>query len=352
MARHRVGPATVQRAIGELAARGLVDARPGRGTFVAPRAAPRAPDTSWQAVPLGARSIDADALETLQHVPPPGTLVLSSGYLPADLQPTAALGAALARAGAAARRVGPRAAGGARRASLVLRGRGRCDGRRRADLPRRPVRPRRLPARARRSGRTGDRRVAHVRRRARRGPRSGPSAGAGTRRRARHSPRSPGRRAAGVRRAGGLPAAAVCEPARRDARPRPPRRRARRRPCGRRVHRRRRRVPRHGVRPGAAAAVHGRPGRPRRARTLAHQAVVTRAADRRRNRPRPRRRAAARRPDRRGPVRRRSAPGGGARARRHAGLARPPAPAATRAPRAPRRAGRALHGRGCCPRAA
>jgi DNA-binding transcriptional MocR family regulator len=99
MARHRVGPATVQRAIGELAARGLVDARPGRGTFVAPRAAPSAPDTSWQAVPLGARSIDADALETLQHVPPPGTLVLSSGYLPADLQPTAALGAALARAG-------------------------------------------------------------------------------------------------------------------------------------------------------------------------------------------------------------------------------------------------------------
>lgn len=98
MARHRVGPATVQRAIGTLAARGLVEARPGRGTFVAPRTAPVAPDPSWQAVPLGARSIDADALETLQLVPPPGALVLSSGYLPADLQPTAALGSALARA--------------------------------------------------------------------------------------------------------------------------------------------------------------------------------------------------------------------------------------------------------------
>ncbi len=98
MVRHRVGPATVQRAIGTLAARGLVEARPGRGTFVAPRAVPVAPDPSWQAVPLGARSIDADALETLQLVPPPGALVLSSGYLPPDLQPTAALGAALARA--------------------------------------------------------------------------------------------------------------------------------------------------------------------------------------------------------------------------------------------------------------
>ena len=38
MRRHRVAPATVQRAIGSLAARGLVEARPGRGTFVAPSA--------------------------------------------------------------------------------------------------------------------------------------------------------------------------------------------------------------------------------------------------------------------------------------------------------------------------
>ncbi|HET6547956.1 MAG TPA: PLP-dependent aminotransferase family protein [Solirubrobacter sp.] len=98
MARHRVGPATVQRAIGVLAARGLVEARPGRGTFVAARAAAAVPDPSWQAVPLGARSIDADALEALLRPPPPGAVVLSAGYLPSDLQPTAALAAALARA--------------------------------------------------------------------------------------------------------------------------------------------------------------------------------------------------------------------------------------------------------------
>ncbi|MDA0181582.1 PLP-dependent aminotransferase family protein [Solirubrobacter phytolaccae] len=98
MARHRAGPATVQRAIADLVARGLVEARPGRGTFVAARSEPVAPDPSWQSVPLGARSIDADALVRLLRPPPDDALVLSSGYLPADLQPTALLGAALARA--------------------------------------------------------------------------------------------------------------------------------------------------------------------------------------------------------------------------------------------------------------
>jgi DNA-binding transcriptional MocR family regulator len=99
MKRHRAGPATVQRAIASLAARGLVEARPGRGTFVAARpGAPAAPDRSWQTVALGSRAVDADALESLLRPPEPGLLVLSAGYLPPDLQPTAALGAALARA--------------------------------------------------------------------------------------------------------------------------------------------------------------------------------------------------------------------------------------------------------------
>jgi DNA-binding transcriptional MocR family regulator len=102
MRRHRAGPATVQRAFGQLAARGLVEARPGRGTFVAAPperpAAPAAPDFGWQTVALGSRAIDADALEELLRPPPADALVLSSGYLPPDLQPRAALGSALARA--------------------------------------------------------------------------------------------------------------------------------------------------------------------------------------------------------------------------------------------------------------
>ena len=99
MARHRASPVTVQRAIAALAAEGLLEPRPGRGTFVAPRApAPVAPDLSWQAVALGAGAVEADALHELLAVPAPGAIPLSSGYLSLDLQPINLVGAALARA--------------------------------------------------------------------------------------------------------------------------------------------------------------------------------------------------------------------------------------------------------------
>jgi DNA-binding transcriptional MocR family regulator len=99
MARHRASPVTVQRAIAALAAEGLVEPRPGRGTFAAgrPARAP-APDLSWQAVALGARAVDEAPLEELLAVPPTRALPLSGGYLHADLQPIAVVGAALARA--------------------------------------------------------------------------------------------------------------------------------------------------------------------------------------------------------------------------------------------------------------
>jgi DNA-binding transcriptional MocR family regulator len=100
MRRHGAGPQTVQRAVRELARRGLVDARPGRGTFVAarPARAPAAPDHAWQTVALGARTLDAAALQELLRPPAAGVLVLSTGYLPDDLQPRGALGQALGRA--------------------------------------------------------------------------------------------------------------------------------------------------------------------------------------------------------------------------------------------------------------
>jgi DNA-binding transcriptional MocR family regulator len=100
MRRHGAGPATVQRAVHVLVRRGVLEARPGRGTFVAapPRVASAAPDHAWQTVALGARTLDAASLEHMLAPPPPGMLVLSTGYLPDELQPRGALGQALSRA--------------------------------------------------------------------------------------------------------------------------------------------------------------------------------------------------------------------------------------------------------------
>ena len=100
MRRHGAGPETVQRAVHRLVQRGLAEARPGRGTFIiaGPAPAPDAPDHAWQTVALGARTLDAGALEELLRPASDGALVLSSGYLPGDLQPRGALGQALGRA--------------------------------------------------------------------------------------------------------------------------------------------------------------------------------------------------------------------------------------------------------------
>jgi DNA-binding transcriptional MocR family regulator len=99
MASHGVSPVTVQRAVALLAARGVLEPRPGRGTYVAPRAAEvEPPDFAWQTVALGPRSVSAGGLEDLLEPPEPGVHLLGAGYLPADLQPLGALSQALARA--------------------------------------------------------------------------------------------------------------------------------------------------------------------------------------------------------------------------------------------------------------
>jgi DNA-binding transcriptional MocR family regulator len=99
-AHHQASPVTVAAAVRALVKEGLVETRPGQGTFVAARAAAPRPgtDLSWQTVALGARRRGEDELRALLASPPAGAIPLSGGYLDPELQPTAALGAALARA--------------------------------------------------------------------------------------------------------------------------------------------------------------------------------------------------------------------------------------------------------------
>ncbi|MEV6693511.1 PLP-dependent aminotransferase family protein [Micromonospora sp. NPDC051196] len=97
--RHQASPVTVAEAIRHLVREGLVETRPGRGTYVAARLAePRAVDLSWQTVALGPRRPGEDDMQALLALPPAGAIPLSGGYLDAELQPAAALGAALTRA--------------------------------------------------------------------------------------------------------------------------------------------------------------------------------------------------------------------------------------------------------------
>ncbi|MGW0517630.1 aminotransferase-like domain-containing protein [Crossiella sp. NPDC003009] len=94
-----VSPVSVARAVALLAAEGLVQTRPGTGTFVAPRrATPARGDTSWQTVTLPSRPLDPLTVTDLLSAPPDGAITMAGGYLHPSLQPTRALAAALARA--------------------------------------------------------------------------------------------------------------------------------------------------------------------------------------------------------------------------------------------------------------
>lgn len=112
VARHRVSPVTVSRAIATLTAEGLVTSRPGAGVFkaAARRVAGAVGDVSWQEVALsadppigtvdaGSRGAGAAAVLATLTTPPPEVIDLNGGYLHAALQPERALAAALARAG-------------------------------------------------------------------------------------------------------------------------------------------------------------------------------------------------------------------------------------------------------------
>jgi DNA-binding transcriptional MocR family regulator len=97
----RVSPVTVSRALALLVGEGLLETRPGSGTFVLDRPRTRGPaaDLSWQAATLGDRRITAEGLSPLLEPPSvDGTISLATGYLHSSLMPTRILANAWARA--------------------------------------------------------------------------------------------------------------------------------------------------------------------------------------------------------------------------------------------------------------
>ena len=96
----RVSPVTVQRALDTLAREGVLEAKPGRGTFVTLReAAPAAmADFGWQSLVLGPAQDMLNGLASLGRPVPGEARQLQAGYLPDALQPGALLAAAAGRA--------------------------------------------------------------------------------------------------------------------------------------------------------------------------------------------------------------------------------------------------------------
>jgi len=100
MAELRVSPVTVQQVLDSLAREGVLDARPGQGTFVAskPTKDERPCDLAWQSLALGPARATAGGLDILCLVPDDQARPLNAGYLPAALQPAALLASASTRA--------------------------------------------------------------------------------------------------------------------------------------------------------------------------------------------------------------------------------------------------------------
>ncbi|MEU3306534.1 PLP-dependent aminotransferase family protein [Nocardiopsis sp. NPDC006832] len=98
VARHGVSPVTVQKALRVLVTQGLVESRPGAGSFVrAPRVV-RARDYGWQSAALGA-SPRARRPSVALRTAPNDVIALHSGYPDRELLPESLVRSALARAG-------------------------------------------------------------------------------------------------------------------------------------------------------------------------------------------------------------------------------------------------------------
>jgi DNA-binding transcriptional MocR family regulator len=96
-AEYGASPLTVQKAMRQLAGLGLIESRPGVGTFVRATRSTRSADYGWQSAALGAARSRL-SLSSTQRTVAPDSIALHSGYPARELLPERLVRAALARA--------------------------------------------------------------------------------------------------------------------------------------------------------------------------------------------------------------------------------------------------------------
>jgi DNA-binding transcriptional MocR family regulator len=89
---------TVQRALRTLLAQGLIESRPGAGTFARAVRTPRPADYAWQTAALGSPRAQLPAVPTALRSTAPDVIALHAGYPDRELLPERLVRAALARA--------------------------------------------------------------------------------------------------------------------------------------------------------------------------------------------------------------------------------------------------------------
>jgi DNA-binding transcriptional MocR family regulator len=97
-ARHAASPVTVQSALRSLAARGLIETRPGVGAFVSAERTLRSRDYSWQTGALGSSGAATAEFSAALRTAPSDSISLHSGYPDRELLPEHLVRAALTRA--------------------------------------------------------------------------------------------------------------------------------------------------------------------------------------------------------------------------------------------------------------
>lgn len=97
VAQHQASPVTIQKSLRELSRQGLVETRPGVGTFARRLRAPRPADYSWQTAALRAPQERVPPVSTALRGAPNDMLALHSGYPDRELLPERLVRAALIR---------------------------------------------------------------------------------------------------------------------------------------------------------------------------------------------------------------------------------------------------------------